>query len=109
MNLLFALIVWAQTTGQPAFEVASIKEARPPSSVESIQTGQFHIGISIDGSRADYAFMSLADLIPYAYRLKRYQVSGPSWMDETRWDILGKIPAGQPVDRAPEMMGTLLV
>jgi len=53
--------------------------------------------------------MSLADLIPYAYRVKRYQLSGPSWMNETRWDILAKIPEGEPVDRAPEMMQNLLV
>ena len=43
-----------------------------------------------NGSRADYGFMSLADLIPYAYRVKRYQLSGPAWMSETRWDILTK-------------------
>jgi uncharacterized protein (TIGR03435 family) len=109
MNLLFALLLWGQTAVQPVFEVASIKEARPPSSVENIQAGQFHIGISIDGTRADYGFMSLSDLIPYAYRVKRYQLSGPNWMNETRWDILGKIPEGESVDRAPEMMRNLLV
>src|SRR3989442_8380029 len=109
MNLLFALIVWfGQTAVPPVFEVASIKEARPPSSIENIQAGQFHIGMNITGSRADYGFMSLADLIPYAYRVKRYQVSGPSWMIETRWDILAKIPQGQSADRAPEMMQDLL-
>jgi uncharacterized protein (TIGR03435 family) len=109
MNLLFALFVWfGQIGGTPAFEVASIKEARPPSSVENIQAGQFHVGININGSRADYGFMSLADLIPYAYRVKPHQVSGPNWMDETRWDILAKIPEGQPADRAPQMMQNLL-
>jgi len=110
MNLVFALIVWfGQTAVPPVFEVASIKEARPPSSIENIQAGQFHIGMNINGSRADYGFMSLADLIPYAYRVKRYQLSGPSWMNDTRWDILAKIPEGQPADRAPEMMQNLLV
>src|SRR2546422_535192 len=109
MNLLFALIIWfGQTAVPPVFEVASIKEVRAPSSVENTLAGQFHIGINIDGSRADYGFMSLADLIPYAYRVKRYQVSGPSWMIETRWDILAKIPQGQSADRAPEMMQDLL-
>src|SRR5207302_421014 len=109
MNLLFALIIWfGQTAVPPAFEVASIKEVRAPSSVENTLAGQFHIGINIDESRADYGFMSLADLIPYAYRVKRYQVSGPSWMIETRWDILAKIPQGQSADRAPEMMQDLL-
>jgi uncharacterized protein (TIGR03435 family) len=109
MNLLLALMVWfGQTAVPPAFEVASIKEARPPLSVESVQAGQFHVGMNINGSRADYGFLSLADLIPYAYRVKRYQVSGPSWMNKIRWDILAKIPEGQPADRASEMMQNLL-
>jgi len=109
-SLLFGLVVWfGQTALPPVFEVASIKEARPPSSIENIQAGEFHIGINIDGSRADYGFMSLADLIPYAYRVKRYQLLGPGWMNETRWDILAKIMEGQPADRTPEMMQSLLV
>jgi len=102
--------VWfGQTAVPPVFEVASIKEARPPSSIENIQAGQFHIGMKHQRIPCDYGFMSLADLIPYAYRVKRYQLSGPSWMNETRWDILAKIPEGEPVDRAPEMMQNLLV
>src|SRR5262245_13533414 len=107
VDVLFVLTMWfRQTVAPPAFEVASIKEARP--SMESMQAGQFHVGMNINGSRADYGFMSLADLIPYAYRVKPYQLSGPSWMSETRWDILAKIPEGQPADRAPEMMRNLL-
>src|SRR5215475_2603757 len=108
MNLIFALIVWfGQTVVPPAFEVASIKEALPLS-IENSQAGQFHVGMNINGSRADYGFMSLADLIPYAYRVKRHQLSGPSWLNETRWDILANIREGQPADRAPEMMQHLL-
>ena len=108
MNLLFTLIVLiGQTAAPPAFEVASIKEALPLS-IENSQAGQFHVGMHIDGCRADYGFMSLADLIPYAFRVKRYQLSAPGWMNEPRWDILAKIPAGQPADRAPEMMQNLL-
>src|SRR5215475_456750 len=108
MNLIFALIVWfGQTVVPPAFEVASIKEALPLS-IENSQAGQFHVGMNIDGSRADYGFMSLADLIPYAYRVKQYQVSGPSWLGGTRWNIVAKIPDGQPAGRGPEMMQTLL-
>lgn len=109
MNWLFAVIVWfGQTSLLSAFEVASIKESRPPLSTENTQAGQFHVGMNINGSRADYGFMSLADLIPYAYRVKPYQLSAPSWMNETRWDILAKIPEGQPADRAREMMQSLL-
>ena len=108
MNLLFALnVLFGQTAVPPAFEVASIKEALPLS-IENIQAGQFHVGISTNRSRVDYGFMSLGDLIPYAYRVKRHQLSGPGWMNETRWDILAKIPVGQPADLAPEMMQNLL-
>jgi uncharacterized protein (TIGR03435 family) len=108
MNLLLApIVLFGQTAAPPAFEVASIKEALPLS-LENVRAVQFHVGMNINGARADYGFMSLADLIPYAYRVERYQLSGPAWMNETRWDILAKIPVGQPADRAPEMMQNLL-
>jgi uncharacterized protein (TIGR03435 family) len=96
----------AAAAGRPAFEVASIKEARAP--IEDVQAGQFHVGIDINGSRADYGFLSLADLISYAYRVKPSQLSGPSWMNETRWDILARIPEGHAANLAPEMMQSLL-
>ncbi len=89
-----------------AFDVASIKETPPPT--ESIRAGQFRVGVTVNGSRADYGFMSLADLIPYAYRVKPFQLSGPNWLNETRWDIVAKIPEGQSLSRAPEMMQRLL-
>ena len=92
--------------GQAAFEVASIREVPSPS--EDIQAGLFHVGVKIDGSRADYGFMSLAELIPYAYRVKPYQVSGPGWLGDKRWNIAARIPNAQLVARAPEMMQTLL-
>ena len=90
---------------RPAFDVV-IREV--PSPTEDVQAGLFHVGVKIDGSRADYGFMSLAELIPYAYRVKRYQVAGPGWLGDTRWNIVAKIPEGRVAARAPEMMQTLL-
>jgi uncharacterized protein (TIGR03435 family) len=29
-----------------------------------------------------------------AYDVKMYQVSGPSWLDTERYDIVAKVPAG---------------
>jgi uncharacterized protein (TIGR03435 family) len=108
MNWIFALLMWSGQIAVPAgFEVASIKEALPLS-LENSQSGQFHVGMNIDGSRADFGYMSLADLIAYAYRVKRYQLLGPAPIQDVRWDILAKIPASQSVNRAPEMMQTLL-
>jgi uncharacterized protein (TIGR03435 family) len=108
VNVLLALMVLCgQTASSPAFEAASIKEA-VPLSVEHIQAGQFHVGIGVNGSRADYGYMSLADLIPYAYRVKQHQLLGPGWMSETRWDIFATLPAGESPNRAAEMMQNLL-
>ena len=64
-QMLFALIVlFRQTAVPPAFEVAWIKEVATLS-IENIRASQFHVGMNINGSRADYGFMSLANLIPF--------------------------------------------
>jgi uncharacterized protein (TIGR03435 family) len=67
-----------------------------------------HVGMSVDGARVDIGFMSLGDLLPLAYKVKPYQVTGPDWMRQERWDILAKIPEGGSKDQVPEMLLALL-
>ena len=107
MLFLLSLTKLRAESQAPAFEAASIREA-PPLSFEHAQSGQIHVGTKINGDHADYGYMSLADLIAYAYRVKRYQLSGPAWLNETHWDISTKLPAAQPLDHTPEMMQNLL-
>ena len=92
----------------PAFEVASIKQATFPTP-DKILSGQIHLGINNRGSQADFGLMSLADLLSYAYRVKPYQIAGPDWIRESRWDILAKLPDGESQDHVPEMLQALLV
>lgn len=92
-----------------SFEVASIKPAPPITALAAqIQAGKMHVGMSVDGARVDIGFMSLGDLLPLAFRVKPYQVTGPDWMRQERWDILGKIPDGGSKDQVPEMLLALL-
>jgi uncharacterized protein (TIGR03435 family) len=91
----------------PAFEVASIKPA-PAFNPADVAAGKLHVGVTIDGARVDIGFLSLADLIPIAYRLKRYQVSGPDWMAAQRFDVQATIPEGASKDQVPEMLQALL-
>jgi uncharacterized protein (TIGR03435 family) len=56
----------------------------------------------------DLPFVSLGDLLPYAFRVKDYQVSAPSWVHESIWAIAAKLPSGATQDQAPEMMQALL-
>ena len=76
----------------PAFEVAVIKPAGP-FSLDKMFVGQIHTG-SIKGAEATFQFVSLTDLLTYAYRVKPYQISGPTWMRDGRWDINAKLPEG---------------
>src|SRR5262249_54065134 len=62
----------------------------------------------INGGSLDFGFVSLADLLPYAFRVKSFQVAGPSWIRESRWNIQAKLPEGASQDQVPEMMQTLL-
>ena len=64
--------------------------------------------MNTDAGRVDIGFFSLADLIRTAYRVKPYQLSGPGWMSEQRWDIQATIPEGASADQVPEMLQTLL-
>lgn len=104
-----AVIAYAQTPApaQPlAFEVATIKPARPLQ--EQALSGKMHVGEKIDGARVDYGSMSLADLITKAYDVKSFQVVGPDWLKTERFDILAKIPDGVSKDKVPQMLQALL-
>jgi uncharacterized protein (TIGR03435 family) len=107
MTLLAGILLGQGTHPAPTFEVASIKSA-PPFSLEKMMSGQVHVG-KISGSRVDFGFVSLLDLLAYAYRVKPYQISGPAWMRDGRWDIDAKRPEGESQDRVPEMVLSLLI
>jgi uncharacterized protein (TIGR03435 family) len=108
MGMIAASVFAQQNAPALSFEVASIKPA-PPLSLDKIRSGQFHAGITVTGTRADFGFMSLSDLLPYAYRVKPYQISGPDWMHDDRWDIVAKVPDGEIPDHAHEMLLSLLI
>ena len=105
---LAARILSAQAPAPaPAFEVASIRPASPPTP-ETIRSGRFHAGTKIDGAHLDFGFVSLWDLLPYAFRVKPYQISGPAWTRDSRWNIVANPPQGAPRDQVPEKMQALL-
>jgi hypothetical protein len=87
----------------PAFEVASVKPA-PHVSLDVVFSGKAHVGVRIDKAYADFGATPLQELVTYAYRVKPYQVLGPDWMKDARFDVLGKLPAGASKDSVPEMV-----
>jgi uncharacterized protein (TIGR03435 family) len=51
---------------------------------------------------------SLAGLVMEAYDVGRYQLSGPNWLDDDRFDIVAKAPAGATKEQVKLMLRNLL-
>src|ERR1035438_1500919 len=98
---LFVLAAAAKSPALAAqalkFEVASVKPASPidPQKPMGGQVGR----MKVDQARLDITGMHLADMICTAFRVKPYQVAGPSWHDlgptgGPRFDAAATIPGG---------------
>lgn len=86
-----------QSALDPAFEVASIKvsQNRDPASVNT-----FPGGLTIDGS--------LSYIIRWAYDLRNYQLSGPSWLGMERYHVAAKANGPVAAKDLKLMLSTLL-
>lgn len=106
--LLCAAAGPAQTPGKE-FEVATIHPSAPLNSARIAADGRMpRYGPYVDASRAQYYNMSLKALIAHAYHLKPFQVTGPEWLEEERFDIAATLPSGAIKDDAPALLGRLL-
>src|SRR5215475_9514928 len=90
----FALIT---AFGQPAFEVASVRPGQPGR--EAID----HVPGSLTMRN-----VRLTAAIAWAYDAQDYQVSGPGWLTDTRFDITAKAGSPAPPAELRKMLQTLL-
>src|SRR5688572_21494214 len=98
--LVVPFIVAAQV--RPQFEVAAFRPAADALS------GDFVLGLNAKGSQVHISWASLADLVNMAYRVKRYQISGPPWLGADHFNVDAKIPDGFTTRHVPEMLQSLL-
>jgi uncharacterized protein (TIGR03435 family) len=111
--LLAAGAAFGQTAvSTPAFEVATVKPSPPPDMAklaEQMRAGKMpRLGAHVEGSQAEYTYMSLRELITVAYMVKPFQIAGPPWLATERFDIVAKMPEGASKDDAPRMLQALL-
>jgi len=98
--LFVAAAAWPQAqTSRPAYEVASIK----------VNTGGTN-GSSSNGTRGQVVFdnQTLHRLVERAYGVKPFEVFGPDWIANVRFDITAKYPAEMKNEDRPAMLRTLL-
>jgi len=95
--LLFTLA--AAAAGQ-TFDVASIKPAAPISGRPR--------GNKVLGDGVDFQATTLKYAITFAYNVKDYQVAGPAWLTDDRWEIVAKSGRSATRDEITVMMRSLL-
>ena len=86
------------------FEVASVKPYVPPPGGLKPPAGPD----STDPGRLRYVNQSLKDLVMTAYGVKRYQISGPGWLDTQKFEVLAKVPEGATKEQVRGMLRNLL-
>jgi uncharacterized protein (TIGR03435 family) len=109
--LLFAAC-WcgfAQAPAKVEFEVVSIKPSPP---VEPNKG--FSVGCNGGPETKDPALfrcqnMDLSNLLTRAYSIMRFQLTGPDWLREQRFDITAKLPEGATKDDLNLMIQNMLV
>jgi len=92
----------AQSTAPPSFEVASVRPSAPGS------TPGPRCANAPGGDRIVFRNVTLWYLITYSYGMRSYQVFGPDWLRDLRYDVVAKGPEGTTSEQLPQMMQNLL-
>jgi len=99
---------FAQTAqNSPSFEVASVKPAAPIAG-NGIRIMMRGGPGSSDPGQITYSNVTLKDVLTNAYGVKRFQISGPGWLDSERYDIVAKLPRGATKAQFMAMLQNLL-
>ncbi len=105
--LCASIALGQQPNPKLTFEVASIRPAAPQA-MGRLQGSVDGGPGTPDPGRIRFTDMPLRVLIMRAYDVQSFQVSGPSWMDSRRFDIIAKVPGGATREDARIMLQNLL-
>jgi uncharacterized protein (TIGR03435 family) len=108
LALIFPAMAARSQVAKPAFEVAVVRPAEPPSPTRRIRIGLNGGPGSNDPSRITAESVSMTELLMRAYDVKRYQLSGPAWMETERYSVSAKVPEGATKEQLPLMLQSLL-
>lgn len=103
--LLSALSISGLLVAQaPEFDAASVKPAPPGTEYGGMRGGP---GTS-SPRQIEYMATTLRAVTARAYGVQRFQVVGPPWFDEERFDIVAKVPLGSTAPQLLLMLQKLL-
>jgi uncharacterized protein (TIGR03435 family) len=90
-----------------SFEVASVRPAPPQDNAVGLVGRTGGPGTS-DPTRVRFTNMSLAGLVMNAYGISYFQLSGPQWMNEVRFEVIAALPADTTKEQFRTMLQNLL-
>jgi uncharacterized protein (TIGR03435 family) len=100
---------FAQTDAGLAFEVASVKPSPPVKPGERVYFGPARGGPGTpDPGQITWTYARFFDLLMTAYDVKNYQISGPAWLENERYDVIARVPAGATKEQVRTMWQNLL-
>ena len=88
----------AQVTMLPAFDAASVRASK------RLVPGNK----SVNPNGIVYSNVTLSDCLEAAWNVKRYQISGPEWLQSDTYDITAKVESEADKERMMLMLRTLL-
>jgi uncharacterized protein (TIGR03435 family) len=104
--VLLACVAFGQpAAASRAFDVASV---RPSQLAKS--GGKIDLRESVEPTPGSLTMrkVSLSSCIQWAYEVKRYQVSGPGWLSDERYDVVAKTASPAKEDELRRMLQALL-
>ena len=103
---LMAFVSFAQSAPRADFAAASVKLSRPDRPEEGTTLKQNYVS---SPGHISLINVPLSSVIEWAYNVRRFQVSGPDWITEARYDIVAKADAPASVDELRLMSRGLLM
>ncbi len=106
-SLFLAILLMSPCFGQPKleFDAASIKPAPPPQVVGRVSV---RTSLSTDTGSLTFLNVSMRDLIMQAFKVQSYQITGPDWMSDTRFDVSARFTPGSTQEQSQQMLQALL-
>ncbi len=90
----------------PAFDAASVK--RLPADDPTHRNAHVSVATGEHGAKISFESTTLKDLIQRAYGVAGFQIAGPAWLSEERYDVVAEVAS--PIDQKQigPMLQTLL-
>src|SRR5271165_3406478 len=102
LRISMGLLFISAAMGQEAFDAASIRV------VESGEGGRKRENVQVNPGSLNMRSVTLKSAIRWAYHVMDYQISGPDWLGDRRFDIMAKAAGPAPEAELRTMLQALL-